>query len=148
FLMLIVEHSPGEPITTLPWISYWTASLVWLMVIDGLLIGATLSVSNLVRPIDEELLLPSLSRGGGGRPVGLLLALMGGMFFYMGVAMYTLIGLLQESFSASVLIVFLATFILVVCFAFLAPDRAGGQVMLFGGNVIFLSMLAGWLLGD
>jgi curved DNA-binding protein CbpA len=148
FLMLIVEHAPGEPVTTLPWISHWTAALLWLMIIDGMLVGATLSLANMVRPIDEELLMPSIARGGGGVPVGLLLALMGGMFFYMGVAMYTLIGLLQESFSASVFIVFLATFALVVCFAFLAPERAGPQVMLFGGNVIFLSMLAGWLLGD
>jgi hypothetical protein len=148
FLMLIVEHTAGEPITTLPWISYWTAPLLWLMVIDGVLVGATLSLANMVRPIDEELLLPTLSRGGGGLPVGLLLTLIGGMFFYMGVALYTLIGLLQESFSPSVLIVFLATFGLVVCFALLAPERAGSQIMLFGGNVIFLSMLGGWLLGD
>ena len=32
--------------------------------------------------------------------------------------------------------------------ALLAPERAGSQVMLFGGNVIFLSMLVGWLVGD
>jgi curved DNA-binding protein CbpA len=148
FLMLIIEHSPGEPISSLPWISYWTAPLLWLMVIDGMLVGVTLSITNLVRPIDEELLLPSIARSGGGVPVGLLLTLLGAMFFYVGVAMYTLIGLLQESFSTSVLVIFLATFALVVCFAVLAPERAGSQVMLFGGNVIFLSMLGGWLIGD
>jgi hypothetical protein len=148
FLMLIVEHTPGQPITDLPWISHWTAPLLWMMVLDGVLVGATLSLANMVRPIDEELLLPSVARGSSGVPVGLLLTLIGGMFFYAGVVMYTLIGLLQESFSLSVLMVFLSTFALVVCFAFLAPERAAGQVMLFGGNVIFVSMLAGWFLGD
>jgi hypothetical protein len=148
FLMLIVEHNPGEPLTSFPWISQWTAPLLWLMVIDGLIVGMTLSLTNLVRPIDEELLMPSMGRGGHGTPVGLLLALIGGMFFYMGVLLYTLIGLLQESFSTSVLAVLLATFLLVVCFAVLAPERASGQVMMFGGNVIFLAMLVGWLVGD
>ena len=51
--------------------------------------------------------------------------------------MYTLIGLMQDSFSSSVLAVFLATFALVICFAVLAPEHAASQVMLLGGNVIF-----------
>jgi curved DNA-binding protein CbpA len=148
FLMLIIEHAPGERITDWPWIYYWTAPLLWLMIIDGMLVGVTLSLTNLVRPIDEELLVPAVARRGRGVPIGLLLTLLGAMFFYVGVAMYSLIGLLQESFSSSVLVVFLATFALVLCFAVLAPERAGGQVMLFGGNVIFLSMLGGWLIGD
>jgi hypothetical protein len=148
FLMLLIEHTPGEPITTFPWIAHWTAPLLWLMVIDGMLVGTTLSLARVLRPIDEELMMSSLSRGSSSVPVGLLLMLLGGMFFYLGVVIYTLIGLLQESFSLSVFLVFLATFALVVCFAILAPERAGSEVMLFGGNVIFLSMLAGWVIGD
>jgi hypothetical protein len=32
--------------------------------------------------------------------------------------------------------------------ALLVPAEATRQVLLFGGNVVFLSMLLGWLLGD
>jgi hypothetical protein len=140
----------AEPITELPWISGWTAPLVWGMVLAGATLGATLTLSGAVRPLDEELFFTLAGRPGGHTPpLGLLLFLVGGLFFYLAVGIYLLVGALQESFSRSLMRVFTATFLVISCMAFMvASPEVGRQILLFGGNVVFLGMLVGWLLGD
>jgi hypothetical protein len=44
--------------------------------------------------------------------------------------------------------VFVATFVFVCCYAALVPPEVGRQILLLGGNVVFVSMLLGWLVGD
>jgi curved DNA-binding protein CbpA len=138
----------AEPITELPWISGWTVPLVWGMVLAGATIGATLSLAGAVRPLDEELFFTQLGRRGGAPPLGLLLFLIGGLFYYLAVGIYLLVGALQESFSRSLMRVFVATFLVICCLALMLAPEVGRQILLFGGNVVFLSMLVGWLLGD
>jgi hypothetical protein len=141
----------AEPLTALPWIAGWTAPLVWGMVLAGATIGMTLALAGAVRPLDEELFFALAGRAGGHTPpLGLLLFLVGGLFFYLAVGIYLLIGALQESFSRSLMRVFVATFLVICCMAMmLSPQvEVGRQILLFGGNVVFLSMLVGWLLGD
>jgi hypothetical protein len=72
----------------------------------------------------------------------------GALFFYLAGVIYVLVAALQDSFSASVLKLLVATLSLVCAIALLAPPEATRQVLLFGGNVVFVSMLVGWLLGD
>jgi hypothetical protein len=150
-VLFFAVQTPGERLTELPWISGWTAPIVWAMVLAGAIVGATLALAGAVRPMDEELFFSLIGRGPRpSPPLGLLLFLTGGLFFYLAVGLYLLIGALQESFSRSLLRVFVATFLIICCLAVLvSPDVAlGRQLMLFGGNVVFLSMLLGWLLGD
>lgn len=148
-ITFVLPQVAGEPLTQLPWISAWTAPILWAMILSGGILGATLTLTTAVRPLDEELLFSALGRARtGSAPLGLVLLLTGGLFFYLAVAIYLLIGALQESVSGSVLRVFVATFVLVCCLAVLVPAEAGRQILLLGGNVVFISMVVGWMLGD
>jgi hypothetical protein len=148
-ITFVLPQVAGEPLTQLAWISSWTAPILWAMILAGGILGATLTLMGAIRPLDEELVFPSLMRDRStGVPLGLLLLLTGGLFFYLAVAVYLLIGALQESVSASVLRVFVTTFVVVCCLAVLVPLEAGRQILLLGGNVVFISMVVGWMLGD
>jgi len=99
--------------------------------------------------MDEELIFPSLARGGaGGVPIGLLLFLTGALFFYLAGLLYVIIAAMQDSVSASIVKLIFATLSVVCAVALLVPPEATRQVLLFGGNVVFVSMMVGWLLGD
>jgi curved DNA-binding protein CbpA len=149
FFLLILNNLHGPPLEAFALISQWTVPMLWVMVLDGAIIGAVLSLTGLVRRMDEELIFPSLTRGGGmAVPIGLILFVTGALFFYLAGVIYMLVAALQDSFSASVLKVLCATLSLVCAVALLAPPEATRQVLLFGGNVVFVSMLVGWLLGD
>jgi curved DNA-binding protein CbpA len=149
FFLLILNNLHGPPLEAFALISQWTAPMLWVMVLDGALIGMVLSLTGLVRRMDEELIFPSLTRGGGAAvPIGLILFVTGALFFYLAGVIYVLVAALQDSFSASVLKLLCATLSLVCAIALLAPPEATRQVLLFGGNVVFVSMLVGWLLGD
>jgi curved DNA-binding protein CbpA len=148
-IAFVLPQVAAEPLTQLAWISAWTAPILWAMILSGGILGATLTMMGAVRPLDEELVFPSLMRDrASGVPLGLLLLLTGGLFFYLAVGVYLLIGALQESVSGSVLRVFATTFVLVCCLAVLVPAEAGRQILLLGGNVVFISMVVGWMLGD
>ena len=67
--------------------------------------------------------------------------------FYLAVGIYSVIGLIQESMSKSVLGAFAAVFMLVLLASIVyGADRS--QVLLFGGNVVFPAVLFGWAIGD
>lgn len=149
FFLLILNNLHGPPLDSFALISQWTVPMLWVMVVDGAIIGAVLSLTGLVRRMDEELIFPSLARGGGGGvPIGLVLFVTGALFFYLAGVIYVLIAVMQDSFSASVLKLLAATLSLVGAIALLAPAEATRQVLLFGGNIVFIAMLFGWLLGD
>jgi curved DNA-binding protein CbpA len=149
FFLLILNNLHGPPLEAFALVSQWTAPMLWVMVLDGAIVGAVLSLTGLVRRMDEELIFPSLSRGSGsGVPIGLILFVTGALFFYLAGVIYVLIAVMQDSFSASVLKVLCATLSLVCAVALLVPPEATRQVLLFGGNVVFVSMMVGWLLGD
>jgi hypothetical protein len=145
----LTSEMQAEPLTTLPWISGWTAPMLWGMLVNGFLLGATLSLMGAIRPMDEELFLAPLATGRmGGPPVGLLLFVAGALCFYLAVGVHLLIRAMQESASRSVTRVFVASFVFLCCYAVLHPPEVGRQILLLGGNVVFVSMLLGWLVGD
>ena len=149
FFLLILNNLHGPTLDSFALISQWTVPMLWVMVLDGAIIGAVLSLTGLLRRMDDELIFPSLARGGGGGvPIGLVLFVTGALFFYLAGVIYVLIAVMQDSFSSSVLKLLCATLSLVCAIALLAPAEATRQVLLFGGNVVFVSMLFGWLLGD
>src|SRR5262249_56665508 len=74
FFLLILNNLHGPPLEAFSLISQWTVPMLWVMVLDGAIIGAVLSLTGLVRRMDEELIFPSLSRGNGvAGPAGLFL---------------------------------------------------------------------------
>ena len=154
FLLMLLYMNPGEPI---PWlkanvffVDTWSTMLLAVLLIAGGLMGFILSVNETVAPLDDELVFQAVRSPGPHRvtyPIGLILILFNLLNFYLAVAIYAIMGLVQESASKSVIVAFIATFIL-TALAAIVYTPGGPQVLLFGGNVTFTAVLFGWAIGD
>lgn len=154
FLLLLLAMNPGQPIgwlgEHLPFVDTWSTMLLVAMSGTGVLAGFLMSVSELIEPLDEELFFRSVRSSGtrsSSYPVGLLLILFNFFSFYLAAGMYLLIAVVQEGMSKSIAKVFAATALLMLLAALIYYPGTR-QVLLFGGNVVFASMLFGWLVGD
>ena len=152
FLILLIWVQPGVPI---PWLRYyvpqilrWSWNLVGLMAAASAIVGMLLSVNGLVSHPDEELVFESQGSGWAVVPTGLILLIGSGFFFLGAAAFYMVVGLAQGSLSRSVMVVFGAVAGVVLLSSLLYVPAARYEVMLFGGNVSFLSMLIGWYIGS
>src|SRR5205823_4303275 len=83
FFLLILNNLHAPPLEGFALISQWTAPMLWVMVLDGAIIGAVMSLTGLVRRMEEELIFTSVRRGAAAVPVGLLLFVTGALFFYL-----------------------------------------------------------------
>jgi len=113
--------------------------------------GLTLAIAGIAGPLDQELLYPGRRRSG--LPLGLLLAVTSAISFYLGAILYWILATAQESLSRTVVILLVTTGVLVAGYSGLSLTIWGNfemakEVLIFGGNAIFLSMLAGWFIGD
>lgn len=150
-LLLLIRAYPGEPIpwlaTYIPRVSLWSWNLVVFMGVASAVGGALLSVNGFLKHPDEELLFDNSGASWAIIPVGLIL-LVGSGFFFLGAAgFYIVFAALQGNLSKSVLTVF-GLVVAVVLFAAAAyVPGARFQVLLFGGNIAFLSSLLGWYTG-
>jgi len=154
-MLMLLGVSPGTPIpwlnTYIPQINRWSWNLVILMALSSMVIGILIAINGLVRNPDDELVFDNTGGSWAVVPTGLIL-LIGSGFFFLGAAVfYLVVGLLQWNVSKSVLITF-ACVVGVVLLAGLAYNikvpGAYSQVLLFGGNVSFISMLIGWYIGS
>lgn len=140
--------------TNLHWwlVTEWTEKLLLLLVITGWVAGVTLALANIIGPLEEELLYSARGRGRRGVPIGLLLAVTGGLFLPLGVVVYGLFASVQQSASRSVVTVLALSGALTFAFAGISYSQdltnQGWQTLMLGGNVLFLSMLGGWFIGD
>jgi len=153
-LLLWLSMGPGKPIRWfgyhLPIIDGWSTNLILVLAFTGILAGIILSVNCWIREIDDELIFPSISASGMKQvsyPIGLLLVILSLFNFYAAAGIYLIIGLLQESISGSIFRTFAATVLLTLAAA-AVYNSAGREVLLFGGNVVFLALLLGWGIGD
>jgi hypothetical protein len=141
--------SPHDQALGLPFAPHWTAVHLVLMAADGFLAGAILAAAGWLRPPDQELLYQSCNLGRLSIPMGLLLFLIGALFYPFALLFYLPLAYRQASVSRSVLTLFTAAFVLVVGFCcFAAPRDATIETLLLGGNVIFPTMLVGWFIGE
>jgi curved DNA-binding protein CbpA len=146
---------PPAPAGRLGWpiVPGWTDMLLCLLVISGWALGVTLALTGALRALDDEFFYPRAGRTRSLLPLGLLVAITGGLFYYLGAAIYLVAASVQECLSGSVLLVLGGSALLMGAFAGVAWLRLhdvemAQQLLLVGGNVIFLSMLAGWFFGD
>ncbi|MBP6963131.1 MAG: J domain-containing protein [Armatimonadetes bacterium] len=151
-VLFMLYFSPGEPIPWLkdhlPVVGAWTGMLVTALLGMGALIGFTLSMTESLRSLDDELVFQTISAGKRlTYPVGLLLILFSLFNFYAAVVIYVLGGIIQDAMSSSVMKSFVATALVVVVVAVFFPVGAR-QVLIWGGNLVFPAMLLGWALGD
>lgn len=136
--------TPG-PLSFVP---TWNATILTVMALCGLLLGATMAITQAIRRIDDELVLPGAGAGGGRYiPLGLLMIVISIVSFYAAALLYGIVSFLQESLTASMLRVFGA--IMAVTLLLTVVYTPGPfQVLLFGPNVVFLAFVFGWFLGD
>lgn len=130
----------------LPLVDEWSAPLIAILVLCGLILGATMAITQSIRRIEDDFLLRS---GKGGSPIGVMTILVGALCFWVAGLVHLAVSTVQESFTPSLLRVYgaLAATTILASMAF-SGGVSAWQTLLFGGNVLFLAYLLGWYLGD
>lgn len=148
FMLLYVAIAPPEgPLAErIGIISSWTMGLFFMMFINGVVLGAALSAA---QTVDKW---GSVMRGSSGRlSPAFALGIVAAVNFWASLLLYVFIGLTQNAFTYSVsrLMAVVAAAVLsysIVCS--LSPTIIWSQTLLWGGNVIYVGVLAGWTVAD
>ncbi|MDH7568112.1 MAG: DnaJ domain-containing protein [Armatimonadota bacterium] len=145
-LVFLPSHAPGDPLLpNFVLLRSWTDNLVLSMVGAGLAGGSLLVLTGYVTNLDDEFLLATVRTGGGPLPIGVLVLLVSLIFYPLAVFFYVVNAIMQESASTGMVRLLLVCTGTVVLFALALPEAAP-QTLLFGGNVLFPSLLLGCLL--
>ena len=127
-------------------ISSFTFGLLVMALFAGLSIGVSLGIGGLLDRFSSTAF-DSVGRMSPALALGLVSA----VNFWAAAALYVVLGMSQQSFqySASRLVtaVAMATVIFGIC-AISSPSLNPIQTVLWGGNLIYLSALAGWMVSD
>lgn len=142
-----VALAKEEPMRGLPaFINTWTAGLLVMLFVCGLTMGAALSISMAVDPYDTVLKTP-----GGRLSRSAALGVVAIVNFWASALIYVVVGVLQDAFTYSISRVVFLVAVLTACFATasaLSDQISWAQTLLWGGNVLYLGVLAGWLVAD
>jgi len=147
FLIALSATVPGEPAALFRWLpmmAAWSLNLLLYMGLAGFLVGFLLSVSRWVAPLEDAL---PWRRYGARLSLGGMMVLMATLCFPLTALLYTLYGLLQGGLNPSVSRTFSVVGVLTLLFGLAYPHDTL-HTLLFGGNLLFLTHLAGWYLGD
>ena len=99
--------------------------------------------------MDDELLWYQVAgMGAETTPVGVFIALPGIVFFWAAPVFYSIIGMMDEYFSLSIVITLGVSALMTVVFGLLAPAESRTSVYLLAGNFVFLGFIIGWLIGS
>lgn len=155
FLLLLftgsyLDKSP-QSTQILPFVSSWSWPFVFSLLAAGALLGSAMTITGMIRRIEDDLILTSNSGGAKSPPIGIVIVLVGLVFFWIAAALHLAIALIQESLTPSLLKLYGAIAFMTALFAICwsMPSTGGaGQTLLLGGNVIFAGFIIGWLLGD
>lgn len=150
FMLYLIKLNPGQHIYWLeafPQADQWSYNLAGFIAAASIIVGFTLSINGILAHPDEELIF----EGGDNWivvPSGLILLLGSGLFFLGAAAIYFVAGLAQGSLSRSVMTVFACVMAIILLAGLMYTESyAIKQVLLLGGNVSFIPMLAGWYIG-
>lgn len=127
-------------------IAAWPLSLIFMLVIAGLAIGAALSVGGLLDVFDSNRD-AAVMRVAPAAALGMIAA----MSFWVALLFYLLVGATQHAFNASLTRLMLAVFVVLMAFTTVAwslPGEAASQTFFWGGNVLYLAAAAGWFVAD
>lgn len=129
-------------------ISTWNTTIIVVMACAGLILGWTMTATLAIRRIEDELLLTGAPSGGGRfLPLGAVLVVLSFVNFYAAALLYLIVSFFNEAITPTMLRVFgVVVGVVLILGAFYEPGP--GQVLVFGGNVVFLAFLLGWVLGD
>lgn len=147
-MIMFLREAPVEsgpiPLTA---VSKWSGGLLAILMGCGVILGWTMTVTGAIRRLDDELV---FSRGESGfvPPMGPVLLVLSAVSFWAAALIHLLITVLQEGRIAGILRVFGAVTMVVLITGLLYDDAGRGQIFLWGGNVVFLSFVFGWFIGD
>jgi tetratricopeptide (TPR) repeat protein len=145
FTMVGLERDPPAPSVLL---YEWDPLILFALLVLGGLLGLLFSINGLVEPARQELEGHSTgSRSRWTMPLGAVLVAFALVWFYAALVVYCIIGFLQGKVSRSIMDAFWASFGIVALFALLRHENAL-HILLSGGNIVFLGLLAGWFFGD
>jgi tetratricopeptide (TPR) repeat protein len=137
----------GDPsVTTLAPIDTWKASTFLALIVAGLALGASLATSGLVERFD------AIQRGTVVKlNPSLALATVCLFNFWLAAGLFIWVGLAQRTFHPGTSRMLASAALLTVLFSALcglSGQPAATQVLLWGGNWIYLFALLGWLVAD
>lgn len=139
-----VALSREEPVFRgLSCISSWTVGLVFMLFLSGVAVGSSLAVGGWL----DRFTAFALGRVGPAVALGTIAV----VNFWAACVAYVALGAAQRAFTFStsrvLASVAAATLVLTFASAISGPNRPG-QVLLWGGNVVYLGALCGWMLTD
>jgi curved DNA-binding protein CbpA len=131
---------------TLQLVQSWTMGLIVMMFVNGVILGATLSISQRVDRWE------SVARSSNGRlSQAAMLGLVALVSFWASALLYVFLGLLQNSFTYSISRLITIVAVLALSYALmsaLSPTIIWSQTAIWGGNIIYLGALCGWAVAD
>jgi len=127
-------------------ISTWNIGLLSMLLLSGITLGACLSLAGL---LDEF----QVSHGSsiGRLPPSVILAVVATLNFWVAAALYLLIGATQQTFNRSTSMIVSCVAAVVGLFTLasvVSHQIAPNQTFLWGGSLVYLGVLAGWLTAD
>jgi DnaJ-domain-containing protein 1 len=127
-------------------ISTWTLGLLVMLFLSGVGVGASLAMGNL---LDRFQSLTTTATGRMGPNVALGLVAVAN--FWAAALLYLLLGAFQRAFNFSTTRIVLgvgAATLLLTLGAVLSHVLDAGQVALWGGNLVYIGALVGWMVAD
>lgn len=141
-LYVIFTGRDGAALPQLKLISSWTWQLIAVLIIGGILLGASLSFGGMLDRFRS-------SAVGGPSPAVAFAFLCAGSF-WGALALYALAGLvwksLHDSLNRVIAAIVLAIFALAISAAF--TEIQPGQVLLWGANLLGVCCIVGWMAAD
>ncbi len=145
FTLVLAYTKPGEPLRALlPFLGAWSVNLLAYLLLAGFLTGFLMRVSQWVAPLGDAF---PWERGRGRLSAGSVLVALGVLCFPLTVLLYALLVLTQGGLGQSATRLFSVLGGLTLLFAVVYPyDWL--LTLAFGGNMLFMSAVGGWYLGD
>lgn len=127
-------------------ISSWTLGLVVMLFLSGVFLGSTFSVGNLL----DRFSTVTTSTTGRLSP-SVALAVIAIANFWVAAVMYMVLGIVQSAynFSTSRIVAAVAAGTVVIALAAALSNHLDGlQTFCWGGNVMYVGALCGWMVAD
>ena len=141
---VLANEPPAFPL--LKPISLWPMSLFFMLLIAGLAVGVTMSISGVLDVYDSN-------RGSAVMrvPPATALGMVAVISFWAALVFYLLVGATQNAFNASLSRLMGAVFAALIVFTFAAWNLSGAtafQTFVWGGNLLYISAAVGWFVAD
>jgi curved DNA-binding protein CbpA len=136
-----------EPAAGLPaFVGTWTVGLLVMLFLNGVALGAALSLTEAVDACDVVMRTSTgkLSRGAA-------LGIIAVVNFWAAAALYLLLSIVQDTFTPTLSRVLTLVGLLTACYAVasaMTETIAWPQTLVWGGNLIYLGVLGGWVVAD